>query len=128
MRDATAYGSLPGVAPAEVGPRRFWQAHIPYGPSGKTAGAALAVVLNQGRWIVCCPDCNGAQLASQADPRFLCNECGNIANGSAWRPLIWPSNRAAIEAALDRRLIQNQNWVPGETIADLLAENANGGI
>lgn len=128
MRDATFYGTIPGRGQAEVGPRRFWQAHDPYSPVNKVLGDAVPVVLNQGRWIACCPDCNGAQLASQTDQRFLCNECANIANGGAWRPTAWPPDRPAIEAALDRRQPANQNWVPGETVADLLAENAaNGG-
>lgn len=35
-----------------------------------------------------------------------------------------PSERAAIEAALDARPVVNRNWYPHETVADLRIENA----
>jgi len=128
MRDATAYDRMSGRSGAESCPAAFWQAPVPYLPDAPTVGEAIAVFANEARWIAQCPDCNGAQLASQSDPRFMCNECANIANGGAWRPLTWPRNRAAIEQALDVRQPVNQNWLPGETVADLTADNALNGV
>ena len=84
--------------------------------------AAVEVIVNQGRWVVECPDCNGAQMACRTDPRFLCDECGNIAVGNLWRPVVWPDDVDGIEDALGFRSDENQNWYPGETVDDLRAE------
>jgi ribosomal protein L37AE/L43A len=124
MRDASFYRRDMQGPEAELCPRRFWQGLEPFNPSAPTLGAALEVYLNEGRWVVMCPDCNSAQLASQTDPRFMCIECGNIGNGGGWRPLAWPKNRAGIEAALAGRQPVNQNWLPGESVKLLLAEAA----
>jgi ribosomal protein L37AE/L43A len=94
------------------------------GPLSRTAGAPLAAEVNQGRWIVRCPYCPGAAFASEADPHFICNDCGNKANGYAWHPVTFPKAQPDIEAALDVREQRHQNWKPGETVAQLLAENA----
>lgn len=90
--------------------------------------AAIKAYVNQGRWVVDCPDCNNAQLACKTDPRFLCNECGNVVVGNLWRPVTWPPNVAGIETVLEVRPIANQNWTPGETIQDLVAENTLMGV
>jgi len=94
------------------------------GPLSRTAGEALAAVVNEGRWIVECPYCSGAEFASETDPHFMCTACGNVANGSAWRPVTFPTALRDIEPALDSREQRHQNWLPGETVAVLLAENA----
>ena len=49
--------------------------------------ATIPAYLNWGRWVVDCPDCKNAQLACRTDHRFLCDQCGNIAAGSLWRPV-----------------------------------------
>ena len=100
--------------PAERGP----------GPLSRTAGATLAAEVNEGRWIVRCPYCPGAELASQTDPRFMCTSCSNRANGYSWRPVTFPKALPDIEAALDSREQRHQNWQQGETVAELVAENA----
>lgn len=86
---------------------------------------AVQVYVNHGRWIVECPDCRGAQLASPTDRRFMCSDCGNVDAGGAWRPVIWPSDKqaATIEELLALRPVENQNWRPGETARQLHAEN-----
>ena len=127
MRDATTYGpngaeSCPAKVDATGSPV-FWLAPVPYQPDAPTAGDPIVVYANEGRWIAECPDCRGAQLASHHDPRFMCVECANVANGGAWRPLTWPQDRPAIEQVLDGRQPVNQNWAPGETVADLAAAN-----
>jgi hypothetical protein len=94
------------------------------GPLSRIAGAPLAAEVSGGRWIVECPYCPGAEFASEANPNFICDNCGNKANGFAWRPVTFPKAIHAIEAALDSREQGRQHWKPGETVAQLLAENA----
>jgi hypothetical protein len=125
MRDVTVFAP-PGTAEphAEISPHRFWTAPEPFQADAPTVGDPIVAYANEARWIAECPDCHSAQLTSAADRRFMCSECANVANGGAWRPVTWPRNFAAIEALLDVRQPVNQNWAPGETVADLTAENA----
>ena len=86
----------------------------------------IAAEVNHGRWIVRCPACPSA--ASLNGPgwdgkTFHCTECDQ---GSG--PTVCPEDRAGIEAALARRPIANQNWTPGETAAELEAENVERGV
>lgn len=133
---AEEYGyRLPGIPPgqgAEWGPRLFWQANVPF-PEGPALpglpGTEVEVYVNQGRWIVECPVCKGAQVACHTDPKFLCNVCANVAIDGRWRRTVWPPNRNAIEAALEVRPNElEQNWFPGETVDNLLAENVEHGV
>lgn len=129
LRDATFYQGLPNadrsLPAAAIGPALFWQCPEPPNLHGGTSPEPpLKVILNHGRWIVQCPDCNGGQFASEEDKRFLCNECGNIAAGRLWRAIEWPKNRHGIEAAVEVRKVANQNWLPGETVEDLQAGTA----
>lgn len=128
MRDASYYhqGRHDPVTEATVCVQLNWHAPVPFEQliGNPTKGDPLQVFVSDGRWVVACPDCNSAQLASQTDPRFMCIECANVINGGNWRPLHWPRNRAAIEKVLQLRPTVNQNWHPGETVADLKVENA----
>jgi hypothetical protein len=86
---------------------------------------ALTAYANEGRWVVMCPDCGGAQLAAREDARFMCVECANFAIEGLWRAVVWPADVDGIEAELERRPFRrNQNWHPGETVEDLAAEFA----
>jgi hypothetical protein len=129
MRDGSFYGVMPGAPDAASAPLQYWQ---PPGRPRLDVGISpeppLKVYLNHGRWIAECPDCHGAQLACWTDHRFLCNECGNVAVAGLWRAIIWPDDREAIETVLDQRSPVNQNWLPGETIEYLRAENAAHGV
>lgn len=128
MHDASrvAVNGVPAKRGAEWSPRRFWQCPgVPLEqalqqPTGKVEAAAAYV--NQGRWVVDCPDCHGAQLACSTDRRFMCVECANVVVGGVWRPVLWPRNAAAIEEALASRLPVNANWFPGETVETLREE------
>lgn len=77
-----------------------------------------------GMWKACCPrpGCTNAMRLDADQPLFAClgpHSCGIEA------PVIWPADPQAIEAILAMRpLAINQNWSPGETLEDLLAENA----
>ena len=75
----------------------------------------IPAYVNHGRWVVDCPDCRNAQLACKTDPRFLCDNCGNVAVGKLWRTVVWPPNVNGIESMLQNRPLENQNWEPGET-------------
>jgi hypothetical protein len=90
----------------------------------------LPVFVNQGRWMASCPfGCGEAQVTSETDHRWYCTTCSNFGGGGKWVPTIWPDNQADIETALVVRPPVFQNWVPGETVEQLLAENlANAGV
>lgn len=115
---------------AEAAPSLFWQAPVPLRLDKAMApgSEAVEVYVNEARWIVECPDCHGAQLAARDDRRFMCNECANVAIEGLWRPVAWPAGVEEIEDALSKRKPGNANWLPGETPADLRAENAAHGI
>jgi len=106
----------------------LWAAPMPFDPAAPTSGEPIFVYANQGRWIAECPDCRGAQMACATDLRFMCHCCGNIGNSGHWRPLMWPRNVARIEKILHYRPLYNQNWVPGETVTYLVAENLEHGV
>lgn len=122
--------SIPPERGAEWVPTRFWQvAGVPVTEAlaAGTAPSSEAVqaYVNEGRWVVSCPDCAGAQLACRTDHRFLCNECANYAVDGLWRPVVWPADADAVEQALvERRLPRTRNWVPGETPDGLRLEQA----
>lgn len=85
---------------------------------------AVEVHGDHGRWVVKCPDCNGAQLAAPNDHRYMCNECANIAIGGHWRPVVWPRDHVKLGAILDQREDPaRRNYSPGETAALLKVEN-----
>lgn len=80
--------------------------------------------IEHGRWIACCPNC---RTGSRTHPEWglgCCGECGCI-----FRRVTFPPNVAEIERVLLRRPLRwTQNWLPGETLADLERENANHGL
>jgi hypothetical protein len=131
LRDAASYRNygqaptLPVERQAELAPRMWWQAPQPLNleDRGVDAGSPLPVRLDHGRWVVDCPDCSGAQLASESDLRFLCNYCGNAAVGGSWRRTVWPSSRDQIESAVQARPERHQSWHPTESVVDLVIEN-----
>ena len=93
-------------------------------PALETADApVLTAEINHDRWIVKCPFCRGAELGDPDDPRFMCLSCWNADASGRFLPVTFPPNRAGIEAELATRpRIENRNWTPGETIADLKRE------
>jgi hypothetical protein len=75
-------------------------------------------------WIVRCPRdwCDNALAVERWQQRFECfgpDSC-------AWTsPIVWPADPEGIEALLAMRPARkNRNWLPGETLQELLAENA----
>jgi hypothetical protein len=117
-----AVAEAAGTTPTELMVIRFWRAEEPFDPSAAIAGDPIKVYGNHGRWIAECP-CGGAQLASQADQRFMCVECGNAYQGGAWRPVAWPDDVDVIADLLDERPTTLANFDPDQTVEDIQAEN-----
>ena len=85
--------------------------------------------INQGRWIVCCPFCNGAELGDPAIPYFACRCCGNERVAGRFIKVIYPDNWREIEnALLYRPRHVDMNWLPHESLDDLLEENRAHGL
>ena len=100
-------------------------------PVGVTVGHTVPAKVVHGRWVVVCPDesCFHALEASKRDRRFLCVVCGNKRSGGLWLTVTWPDDVEAGEALLGMRPnVKNQNWLPGESVADLAAENLTQGV
>ena len=108
-------------------------------------GEAVEAEINYGRWIALCPDCGGAEYVSPDEQIFYCFSCGNIANAGNGRPVKFPADRQAIEAAiLERPVIErnganrierallaapvlpmlSRSWKPGESVSDLRMQAA----
>jgi hypothetical protein len=69
--------------------------------------------------------CNGALILRPGTPAFDCPTCG-----SAWE-VIWPSEATChgiVRLLMMRPDPQNRNWMPGETLIDLMVENGQHGI
>lgn len=98
-------------------------------PQGVALGNSIQASVNQGRWIIECPFCTGAEFLDPADPRFYCLSCYNKAVGHLWLLVVLPEDRVAVERALIvRPMLENRNWSPGETVAQLHQENHKEGV
>lgn len=99
-------------------------------PVTTTAGPPARARVNHNKLIADCPDCGGAEFVWRDGPRaMLCLSCLNGGIGHAWRPVTLPDDYPAIEAALlARPLVGNRNYEPGESVDDLLAQNAENGV
>lgn len=95
----------------------------------KVAGEVLARV-DHGRWVAECPDgCRWAVIVSVQTPLFFCGSCRNAKVGGNWRRVALPADRDKIEYHLLKRIgTANRFWNPGETVADLIRENAAHGV
>lgn len=92
-------------------------------PSETASAPILRAEVNHGRWIVRCPFCAGAELADPDDPRFFCCGCHNSGVDGRWLPVQWPAERQGIEDALcERNEEEHRNWLPHESVIDLLAQ------
>lgn len=126
----------------------IWAEKIRRGWDGSTVeGEPVLAFINHGRWLARCKVCANPIYVSWQTPIVYCPECGNGGSTSAWS-VEFPVNREEIEAALVARpveisnpskLIRNdvewafnaravlpglgRNWLPGETVEQLMAEN-----
>lgn len=93
--------------------------------------------VNWGRWIADCPrlalgcsnrehygrDANTGHLGGLTDTSFRCAHCGLACR------VEWPKDRAAIDALLAARPVPaTRNWLPGEPLESLVAENMQHGL
>lgn len=77
------------------------------------------------RYVADCPRCPNAELVARFQAAMMCTECGARAE------LEWPSEEMVYgieRLLLMRPSVANQSWLPGETLLDLVAENASHGI
>lgn len=83
---------------------------------------------NWGRWIVRCPApyCTNAIQVGRWEPVFRCLGAG----ACGWSTeLIWPADPEGIETLLMMRPdMTTRNWLPGETLQQLLVENTQHGV
>lgn len=83
---------------------------------------------NFGRWVVDCPRpwCTNAMQVARGQAMFEClgpDSCGWTA------PIVWPPDPDAIEAILAVRPANAvRNWLVGETLVQLIEENAAHGF
>jgi hypothetical protein len=104
-------------------------------PTGKLKASVKAYV-NHGRWVAECgtDGCGGAMSVDVEEPLFYCWVCGNQWANGAWARVEFPARREEIERLLLLRPAANgmeavnRNWVVGEPLANLEAENAAHGI
>ena len=78
-----------------------------------------AVYHNHGRWVANCPadQCSEAHAVTPGDG-FMCVNCGMVSK------LGWPLNMEQLTRTLSLRSVpETRNWLPGETLDDLVAEN-----
>lgn len=119
---------LPKAQMAEFYIHGHWQHADQRRVPAQIAGS-IPVFVNDSRWMIQCPTCNGAQLASVNDKRFFCTTCLNSENGGRWLRVVWPKDAGQIEETLKRRPNpSNRHWLPHETVADLERENREHGV
>lgn len=98
-------------------------------PDTAQVSGVLTAYINHGRWLVDCPSLDGgATLVSKKNPVFWCPYCGNDDNEGLWYKVVFPDDAGGIELELLKRPTSKQNWVAGETLRDLRAENAARGL
>lgn len=62
-------------------------------------GEAVKAYIWQGQWIARC-ECGGNEFVDPSEPIFFCFSCGNRGNNQRVRPVEFPDNVEAIEAAV----------------------------
>lgn len=95
-------------------------------PRSEYATESVVADVRQGRWLVLCPNptCDGIELANEHEG-FFCCECRNALVGHRPMRIVFPTERSTIEEILlERELPVIRDWLPGETVEQLRAENA----
>ena len=105
LRGAQRRGVRLLLEPAEVEPLKAW--------------------VSEGRWIVRCGgvSCHGAERVWEGG-LVMCASCWNSYAGHKLVRTSFPRSRKRIETLLDVRPLESRNWLLGETVADLEAQNA----
>lgn len=99
--------------------------------AGVADGVAALARVYRGWWDAICPaaGCNGAEYVWREDARLFCHACGNRHAGGRWVAVVFPAELVEIERLLSLRPDElTRNWLPGETVAELVEQNAALGI
>lgn len=87
------------------------------------SGDPVIAMVNHNRWIAQC-ECGGAEVVDPDLPNFYCFSCFNVFNEGYARTVDFPHYHAAIDKVLSLRDDPfTKNWIPGETIGELRAQN-----
>jgi len=120
--------ALPADRQAELPILLYWQRDdVPSFIPTEVCKHPVSAELNHARWVVKC-ECGAAQFASKTDHRFFCVQCLNELDKGQWRPVEWPVDVEGIERLMRPRYSENVNWLPGEKVSQLVAENNAMGI
>lgn len=120
IKTATQFKSIPDFVRLIIAARKAPVAL----PVIIVARPPILAVINHSRWVVECPFCNGAELGDPEDPRFFCLSCYNKQAGGNYIPVQYPNDYIEIEHVLmSRTNPSTRNWLPHETIANLIAES-----
>ncbi len=103
------------------------RSRIRIGRSHTPCDATVLAYVNHGRWLGKC-ECGGAEYVEPDQPIFMCCSCWNAGDAHLWRPVVFPEEQRTIEALLLVRPAEARNWVPGEGLGDLAAENEAHGL
>lgn len=69
-------------------------------PESVVFPAVLTARVDDGRWIVDCPNCNSALCISSLRQMFICAECGSPDMDGRYRLVVYPEDREEIERLL----------------------------
>jgi hypothetical protein len=81
-----------------------------------------------GMWIARCirPWCTNAMQVDLHQPSMVCEGADGCGQGA---DLFWPADPEAIaEILMMRPIRRTRNWLPGESITDLIGENVQHGV
>lgn len=109
-------------------------------PHEISEGASVYAVIDGGRWLAKCGgNCKGSNYVDPDEDGFYCTTCFNVETGGLLRHVIWPENKAEIEAEIMKRpcnmpkgMFGTQGaamatglpraWNPEETMEDLILQ------
>lgn len=94
----------------------------------KSGTPSLPAWVCRSDWVVTCDVCR-EQVAIEPGELFFCPSCLNASHDGYARRVTFPKQKESIERILVLRPDPNtRNWLPGETLKDLEAENAAHGV
>lgn len=99
--------------------RRGWRDVRP--DFDQPAGEVAARVI-EAQWVVYCPHCPGVIIVDDSDPVHFCPDCLNAGAGGVPQRVVF-QHQAAVERLFARRADpRHRNWLPGESLKDLVRE------
>ena len=88
-------------------------------------GHLVQAYANWSRWVAQCGLCPWAKTLQRFEPVMECPLCGTVTE------ILWPSEdmvKGVERLLLMRPSPANRNWMPGETLHDLMFENGAHGV